>query len=68
MTQKRLTIHRTMDPDAARAILEILVECPLVPTFQIQRRDDGNAELYLSKRTYDYLYMELARLKREGLI
>jgi hypothetical protein len=68
MEQRRLRIERIMDWSTAARVASLLADCPDGPTYGIQRGDDGQAHVFLSKRTYDYLETRLHELKKVGEI
>ncbi|MBK8246387.1 MAG: hypothetical protein IPK85_03170 [Gemmatimonadetes bacterium] len=44
--QKRLVIERVMDADTATKVVELLMQCPDGPTYQIQRgKLDGEVSM-----------------------
>jgi hypothetical protein len=68
MEQRRLRIERVMDWGTAARVAVLLSDCPDGPTYAIQRGNDGQAHLFLSKRTYTYLETRLHELKKKGNI
>lgn len=66
--QKQLRIERTVSWETVAAISALLAGCPDGPTYAVQRGEDGQAHMFFSKRTYDYLEQQLRNLKLEGKI
>jgi hypothetical protein len=66
--QKKLRIERRMEQSTAKALIEMMMKWEVVPTFQLQRRDDGTVDMLMSERTYKRAMAELAELRKAGRI
>ena len=62
--QKRLTIEHRMDRRLAATLVEMIMKWEdEPPTFAVQRREDGDVDVLMSKRTYERAMAELAKGK-----
>ena len=59
--QPRLTIMYPCGWDAASIAVTHLMSKPGGATFMVHRQEDGSANLWLSKASYDYLMRKLRR-------